>query len=330
MKSSCRLQGRNQASFMYLLYLLLPVLLLLIIYFRYPNLLYGVALWFERFRAGWQEQVVAIENRPVYYLDSGLTQSKDGSTLLFVHGFAGDRDNWDRLAAHLPRSYRRVALDLPGFGASPLDRPEEAVLSAQVERLRAFMDQLKLDRVHLFGCSMGGHLSVHFAVKYPQRVRSLILFDPAGIEQGRNSEHFRMLAQGTNCLAPSDLQQYDRMLDMLFTKRPFIPAPLKRYLGEKAIDHSAFFLKAWQVVFHDRYEPLEPVLPALAASKIPVQIYWGRQDRIIAFESVSVFQSALPEAEIHVYENCGHLPFLEHPRRTAKLIVSFLLRIDAS
>lgn len=177
---------------------------------------------------------------------------------------------------------------------------------------------------------MGGHLAVHFAVKYPQRVRSLLLFDPSGIEQGRHSDHFKLLAQGVNCLAPSDLKGYDRMFEMLFTKRPFVPGPLKRYLGEQAIGHSAFFLKAWQVVFHDRYEPLEPVLPALAASKIPAQIYWGKQDRIIGVESLPVLQAALSDAETHLYEQCGHLPFLEQPKRTAKLVIPFLSKVEQS
>lgn len=316
---------------MHLLYWILPpVVLLLIVYFGFPGLLYGLVLWFERFRAGWSEKISTIENRPVYYLDSDKDPAPDRDILLFVHGFAGDRDNWGRLVAHLPRKYRRVALDLPGFGASPLDNPDQTVLSEQVERLRAFMDQLGLDRVHLFGCSMGGHLAVHFAVKYPQRVRSLLLFDPSGIEQGRHSDHFKLLAQGVNCLAPSDLKGYDRMFEMLFTKRPFVPGPLKRYLGEQAIGHSAFFLKAWQVVFHDRYEPLEPVLPALAASKIPAQIYWGKQDRIIGVESLPVLKTALPDAETHLYEQCGHLPFLEQPKRTAKLVIPFLSKVEQS
>lgn len=311
---------------MHFYWLALPVLLLLIVYFVFPGLLYGLNLWFERFRAGWREGIVGIENRPVYYLDSG--NKAKGSTLLFVHGFAGDRDNWGRLVAHLPRSYRRVALDLPGFGLSPLDNPEETVLSKQVERLRAFIDERGLGQVHLFGCSMGGHLSMHFAVKYPEKVRSLLLFDPSGIEEGRHTEHFELLEKGVNSLAPSSHKEYERMLSMLFTRKPFIPGPLRRYLGEQAIAHSRFFLKAWQVVFHDRYEPLEPILPALAAHRIPTQIYWGEEDRIIGVESLPVLLKALPHAESQLYQHCGHLPFLEQPKRTARLVTAFLEKVE--
>jgi len=116
---------------------------------------------------------------PVHWVEyGGADGPAERPTLVLVHGLGGSHLNWDLLAPHLTPHARVVALDLPGFGRSePGDR--RATVPANVDVLDRFLTDVVGGPVVLVGNSMGGMISVLAAARAGDRVRGLVLLDPA-------------------------------------------------------------------------------------------------------------------------------------------------------
>lgn len=110
------------------------------------------------------------------------TDSHGGSkVLVFLHGMGSNQKAWAKNIYTLQKTYRCITIDSPGYGHSdPLG--EEQTISKFAEVIAEFLQLLGLDKVSLVGHSMGGHISMEIALKYPELVDQLILIAPAGLE----------------------------------------------------------------------------------------------------------------------------------------------------
>src|SRR6266568_5713436 len=113
---------------------------------------------------------------PVYYLE--FPGPSKGPTFVLVHGLGGSHANWLALAPMLAQRGRVLALDLPGFGLSPL-AGRKATMSSSRSIIARFIQDIAATPVVLMGNSMGGAVSVSQAVADPDSVRGLVLIAPA-------------------------------------------------------------------------------------------------------------------------------------------------------
>lgn len=283
----------------------------------YPPALMASARLVETHLAGLSSQVVTAGELDFAYYDGG---PKLGETIVMVHGFGADKDNWLRMARHFSSRYHVVVPDLPGFGES--SRPTGSYdVGTQAERLADFIQALGVGKVHLVGNSMGGHIVALYAARYPDRVRSLALFDNAGVTAPHKSELFDLLEQGRpNPLVVTRVSDYDRLMDFVFVDPPVLPAPLKRYLADRAIAHQVHYEVVFQQLVQ-RYIPLEPELPKIQA---PTLLLWGDKDRVLDVSSLDVMKPLIPHASTVVMKDCGHAPMIERPAETARHYQAFL------
>lgn len=283
----------------------------------YPPALMASARLVETHLAGLSSQVVTAGELDFAYYDGG---PKLGETIVMVHGFGADKDNWLRMARHFSSRYHVVVPDLPGFGES--SRPAGSYdVGTQAERLADFIQALGVGKVHLVGNSMGGHIVALYAARYPDRVRSLALFDNAGVTAPHKSELFDLLEQGRpNPLVVTRVSDYDRLMDFVFVDPPVLPAPLKRYLADRAIANQVHYEAVFQQLVQ-RYIPLEPELPKIQA---PTLLLWGDQDRVLDVSSLDVMKPLIPHASTVVMKDCGHAPMIERPAETARHYQAFL------
>ncbi|MDG9780653.1 alpha/beta fold hydrolase [Metapseudomonas otitidis] len=283
----------------------------------YPPALMASARLVETHLAGLSSQVVTAGELDFAYYDGG---PKLGETIVMVHGFGADKDNWLRMARHFSSRYHVVVPDLPGFGES--SRPTGSYdVGTQAERLADFIQALGVGKVHLVGNSMGGHIVALYAARYPDRVRSLALFDNAGVTAPHKSELFDLLEQGRpNPLVVTRVSDYDRLMDFVFVDPPVLPAPLKRYLADRAIANQAHYEAVFQQLVQ-RYIPLEPELPKIQA---PTLLLWGDKDRVLDVSSLGVMKPLIPHASTVVMKDCGHAPMIERPAETARHYQAFL------
>ena len=116
----------------------------------------------------------AVEGHTQVYAASGTTANP---TTLFVHGWASTHKYWKHALPHMGGRRRCVAPDLLGFGVS--DKPPiPYTMEAHVGYLARFMDALGIDKTELVGHSMGGTISLLFALTHPDRVSKLVVVNP--------------------------------------------------------------------------------------------------------------------------------------------------------
>lgn len=117
---------------------------------------------------------VAEIDGPVHYLDFGGS----GTPLVMVHGLGGAAINWMAVGARLAETHHAVALDLAGFGQTPL-LGRAATVGANAALVHGFVEKVFGEAAVLVGNSMGGHIAVLEAAAHPESVRSLVLVDAA-------------------------------------------------------------------------------------------------------------------------------------------------------
>jgi len=276
-----------------------------------------------RLVAGLQTHTVRVQGLEISYLQGG-----SGRVLLMIHGFGADKDNWQRFAGFFTKHYLVIAPDLPGFGDSSNPADMRFDVESQAARLAAFADALGLAQMHVVGNSMGGQIAAVLAVRRPDLVASLALFDPLGVEQEpgvQPSTTMRRLAAGENMLLPRDRPAFDSMIGLMFYKVPWVPGALASHYATHWIRRMELHTR----VFSDitgRYVPLMPLLPQL---HVPTLVLWGADDEILPAGGARVLAQGLANGTQVVIPECGHLPMLEKPRETAAHYRAFLDALTA-
>uniref|UniRef100_A0ACD5GSW6 Alpha/beta hydrolase n=1 Tax=Desertifilum tharense IPPAS B-1220 TaxID=1781255 RepID=A0ACD5GSW6_9CYAN len=101
--------------------------------------------------------------------------------LVFLHGSWTDSSQWLPILERLGEEYHCCALDLLGFGESEAESVHYSI-ELETECLAEYLEALRLSEVYLIGHSIGAWIAVNFAIKYPERVRGLVLLAPEGVE----------------------------------------------------------------------------------------------------------------------------------------------------
>jgi len=227
----------------------------------------------ERWRSGLELKTVKAGNLSV----SCLERAGKGETIVMLHGFGADKDNWVRFARYLPEEYRLIAVDLPGHGSSTRDWKASYSIDYITKGFTDTIDALHLDRFHLIGNSMGGYVSVLYSSMHPDRVLTLCLIDPAGAVSPRPCDRERALARGENPLVPKTREQFHELMGYVFYKKPFLPWPAYSVLADRYMELSSFNEKLWNDVWTNRKD----VANHLGDLHMPVLLLWGDKDRII-------------------------------------------------
>ena len=278
---------------------------------------FTVARIIERAMAGLSAHAITSQGLNIHYLEGGPS---DAPTIILLHGFAADKDNWLRFSRYLTDDYHVMAIDLPGFGDS------QAIIGSydvgtQAERLANIIEDLQLPAVHLVGNSMGGHIAAIYAARYPEAVRSLALLNNAGITSPRPSEIYAGVARGqANPLIVSHHDDFDRLLDVVFVTAPYLPDQLKQHLASRAATRAPHYRQVFEQLVQ-RSLPLEPLLGDIHA---PVWILWGAQDRVRDVSSIEVMAPLLRDVKVTILEGVGHVPMIERPRESALAYRAFL------
>jgi len=282
-----------------------------------PSALFTSLQWLERHIAGLSHERIEAADLSIHYYQGG---PRDGETILMIHGFGADKDNWLRFARHFTQRYNVIAVDLPGFGDS--SKPQASYdVGTQVERIAAFIQALNIEELHLIGNSMGGHIGALYAARYPEQVLSLALLDNAGVSAPQKSELLERLERGEpNPLVVRSPEDFEHLLDFVFVGAPLLPGTLKQYLAEKAVANSARNERIFAQLI-SRYIPLEPELPKILA---PTLLLWGEQDRALHVSSIEVMQPLLKRPTVVIMKDCGHAPMIERPQETAAHYQAFL------
>jgi pimeloyl-ACP methyl ester carboxylesterase len=243
-----------------------------------------------------------------------------------VHGFGTCKDFWGTFSPAFSGSYRLIVPDLPGFGENSRIASDKFDIPSQVERLSQFIEAIGLDDFHMAGISMGGYISAYYASENPYKVKSLLLMDAAGVESRIPSVLWRRYQQsGQVPLLYKTTEQLDELLQILFHTPPWMPGHFKNFVAKQGALHYDFREKILREMVEGGMDLLENRLAKIQAKTL---IIWGADDQIFHVSSVEKFQQGLSNCTTVIFDQCGHVPYLEKPKVTKRAYRDFLASLD--
>jgi abhydrolase domain-containing protein 6 len=269
----------------------------------------------ERKAANLTIKSVDIPGFNIAYAEGGT-----GDTIIMVHGYAGNKDNWVYLAKYLTPNYRVIIPDLPGHGDSSKPQNVSYSHASQVERLNLFAKELKLTKFHLIGNSMGGNIAGNYAADYPEMVKTLALFNASGVHAPIKSELILLMEKGINPFMIRDAKDFDKFLEFVFVKPPQLPSFVTQYLAKQSLEAGPLNKKIGDDMRLDIFT-LESRLNKITA---PTLILWGDTDRVVHISSVPIFEKGIKNSKSVIIKECGHVPMIEKPAETASIYQDFL------
>ncbi len=265
---------------------------------------------------GLVDRTVEVDGHTVHYIEGGINHAE---SVLLIHGFGADSDNWLYFSGYLTKKYRVVAPDLPGFGQSPPVDGQSYSIESQVRRMHLFAEKAGLKTYHIAGNSMGGAIAGLYAEAYPSEVLSLALLAPSGLRNGLASSFSSDLDKGRNPLLMLSPEDFERMLELCFHKKPTVPEFLKTHLVNASAERMEFNRKVFEDIIHDY--SLENRLKDIPA---PTLVVWGENDRILDVSGAAVLNRGIRNSRTLIIKECGHTPMLEKPGETAAGYMDFL------
>ncbi|MGH8129727.1 MAG: alpha/beta fold hydrolase [Steroidobacteraceae bacterium] len=249
------------------------------------------------------------------YRDEG-----EGVHVVFIHGWTTDLDVWDPQAAVLGRSMRVIRLDRRGFGLSG-GRP---AIAADVDDLCVLIDLLQIPRVSIVGMSQGARVALAFALRFTERVVSLVLDGPpndigdpgSAADEDFSLEEFRELAGSGGIEAFRHVWKNHPLMQLHSDHtgtRVLLARMLARYPGRDLLAPTP--------------EPSQPIeAGTLARFPKPVLVVNGEFDTASRLQTGRRLSRQFPLVERAVIPNAGHLPNLDNPGAYNKVIRAFMRR----
>jgi len=248
----------------------------------------------------------------IQYTDAG-----SGPVVVLLHGLGGNSANWAFNAPALSQKFRVLVPDQVGFGRS--DKPLiNYRVATYVDFLDKFLEGLKVERATLVGNSMGGWIAASYALKYPAKVERLVLVDAAGFAPPK--EFDLSILSGLN---PSTREQTKMLAGMVFSNPLFkSDAAIDAMLEQRISAGDGYTIQSLVESIHRGEDMLDGKLAAL---KQPVLIIWGRDDGLtpLAREGER-FKREIPQAQLVIFEGCGHVPQVEKAAEFNAAVLKFL------
>jgi 2-hydroxymuconate-semialdehyde hydrolase len=251
-----------------------------------------------------------------------------GFPLLLIHGSGPGVSawaNWRLVMPKLAEKSRVIAPDMVGFGFT--ERPQGYTYSLDnwVQHALGLLDALGLDKVDLVGNSFGGALSLALTIRYPQRVRRLVLMGSAGV-------HFE-ITPGLDAVwgyTPS-FENMRKIMDLFAWDRNLVNDELAELRYRASIRPG--FQESFAAMFP---APRQRWVDALASPEEAIRaiphetlVIHGREDRIIPLETSLKLSQLISRAQLHVFGRCGHWTQIEHADRFARLVSDFFAEASA-
>ena len=249
--------------------------------------------------------------------------------IVLVHGFGASSFSWrENLNPIAEEGFTVYAPDMRGFGLSDKGWDKTMSQDAQADRLKAFMDAQGIDRAVLAGNSMGGGIVTNFALRYPDRVRGLVLVDPA-IYGGANSGLASALVQLPGLqrwgqqvvrliLADND-RNADTIKSAWFDPSGVTPDVLSGY--RRALQTPEWDISLLALMRDGASNNLGPRLGEL---KAPTLIVWGDHDTWISPTNAPKLNQDIVGSELAIIQDAGHVPHEEKPEEFNGVLIDFL------
>jgi 2-hydroxy-6-oxonona-2,4-dienedioate hydrolase len=267
-------------------------------------------------------------NQPLnlHYNDVGQGQQ----VVVMLHGSGPGASGWANFHRNIEplvdAGYRVILLDCPGWSKSDTIVSTGSRSDLNARCLKAVLDALGIAKVHIIGNSMGGHSAVGFALANPDMVDKLILM---GGGTGGPSNFVPMPTEGIKLIGALYRDPTVENLKRMMAVFVYDSSTLTEELYEQRLnnilarrDHLENFVKSLQI----NPKQFSDYSARLAEIKAKTLVIWGRDDRFVPLDIGLRLIWGIPNAELHVFNQCGHWAQWEHASAFNQMVQNFLAR----
>nr|WP_263326669.1 alpha/beta hydrolase [Neobacillus sp. Marseille-Q6967] len=261
-----------------------------------------------------RKNVVNLNGSTLSYIDEG-----HGSPMVLLHGFCGGKGYWDHVIPGLAKNFRVIAVDLPGHGESS-NIESNLTIDIIAEHVKIVVDHLNLQKVTLFGHSLGGYITLAFAEKYSSQLNGFSLIhstafsDSEEAKKGREANVEKVKKEGITALI-------EGLVPKLFS-----PDNLEKNAEDVQSAKEIGYLTSAQgavqtlIAMKDRPDRNH----VLEGTSLPVLLIAGEKDQIIPVEKTfSVSKSNIQQV---VIKGSGHMSMYENPSELVNVVNEFMNR----
>jgi 2-hydroxy-6-oxonona-2,4-dienedioate hydrolase len=235
---------------------------------------------------------------------STLSKPQRTTPIVMLHGMFGGPENWRAIIPHLPRNWYPLIPRIPFFDNEiPLNS-----ISAVVDYVQSYLNNIDSNHVVLMGNSLGGHIAALLAVNIPEQVRGLVLTGSSGLFERGFSK-----VPGTH---PHREWIYAKCCEVFFDSCHVTDALVQSVL-EVVYDRR----KAKILIQLAKSAKRDNIAEKLAQIICPTLLIWGKQDQITHHEVASEFHRSISNSVLVFLDNCGHVPMMEHPAKFGRVVV---------
>jgi len=274
---------------------------------------------------------VDVNDLQVHYKTAGQGEP----ALVLLHGFGASTFSWREVMGPLSEIGTVIAFDRPAFGLTERPLPGQWMgespygAEAQVELTVGLLDELGVERAILMGNSAGGTIALLTALAYPQRVQALVLVDPAVYAHGGSLGLIGFLINTPQMqrIGPLVARRIRAWGEDFARSAWHDPSRITAEVWEgytKPLQAENWDRALWEVAQASRSHHLAERLTEL---RLPCLVITGDDDRIVPTEQSIRLADELPNAELVVIPDCGHIPHEECPEPFLQAVTDFLGRL---
>lgn len=258
-------------------------------------------------------KTAVFKKEKVHFIDKGK-----GRVVVLLHGFLGSARIWEKTIQDLSRSYRVIAIDLPGHGHTPCFGYAHS-MDLMAKCVKAVMDSLRLKKYVIIGHSMGGYVGLAFADLFPDSLRGLCLFHSSAYPDSDEKKKDRLRA--------INLVKANKSVYTKNTIRNLFAAKNIKYLKEEisfandiAKQTSKQGIAAALHGMRDR--PARDLILGLV--EYPIMMVIGEHDNVLPYEQLLEQSKLIKNGSVLYLEHDGHFGFLESPKQSYAALRKFL------
>jgi 4,5:9,10-diseco-3-hydroxy-5,9,17-trioxoandrosta-1(10),2-diene-4-oate hydrolase len=262
----------------------------------------------------------------LHYHDAGVGHDQ---TIVLLHGGGPGASSWSnfgRNIAVLAQHFHVLAVDQPGYGRSDKRTEHEQYNRYSATALKAFFDQLGIDRAALVGNSLGGGTAVRFALDNPDRAGRLVLMGPGGLSINLfapdPTEGVKLLTKFSFAPTRENLEAFLRI--MVVNQKLITPELVDERFALASEPASLAATRAMGMSFSGPDFELGMMWRDAYKLRQRVLLIWGREDRVNPIDGALVALKTIPRVQLHVFGQCGHWVQLEKFDEFNRLTIDFL------